>query len=195
MSPSLTSLSFEGLYGFGDRYCGAGPGWPAVLVGFWDVCPRNLSGHVRRICFLFDHCHGPVMQIAPYIPPSSVIHNSLCARHWSLLCLLTHSIINSPVILAHQRCQPTTNCNIFIYWQSFSVKSLEQLLSYFMFIYKHEIIQQQKFSNKGDKQKNIAISCRSLEYNDWTKILIGLFKWHFKLFVPIRIFSLDSPLP
>ena len=30
-------LSNEGPYGPRDRYYGAGPGWPAGWVGFWDV--------------------------------------------------------------------------------------------------------------------------------------------------------------
>ena len=41
------SLSVEGPYGPGDRYCEAGPGCLAGCLGGWGVCPGNLSGHVQ----------------------------------------------------------------------------------------------------------------------------------------------------
>ncbi len=55
------SLSVEGLYGPGDRYCAAGPGWLRVWLG---------GMFVREICpGMYGESSEPILSILYFNPP------------------------------------------------------------------------------------------------------------------------------
>ncbi len=90
----------------------------------------------------------------------------------------------SPVILAHILAQPTTNCNIFGFLtETVSRNGLEFFSGlWFQLIFRSCLLFpiNEKFGSLGcgakflpkrnalSINKNIAITCRSLKYNDWT---------------------------
>ena len=97
-------LSVESPYGPGDRYCEAGPGWPAVCLG----C---LSGHVWRIQWTdFDanfttaYSYGlvvPTWVWKNWLPPCFLVMRVMCAIN-----ILINNLFKTVVIAMFSRMTP-----------------------------------------------------------------------------------------